>query len=88
MLPSSSYTCRKTKESIGKITVFWKRIKMTPKEGDKNKLADNSAKAPQIDRNAFPKWPQSRPLVRPYNVIKSSKYICKMYKTSLRKLIF
>ena len=61
------------------MSVVWKRIKMTPKEGDKNKLADNSAKAPQIDRNAFPKWPQSRPLARPYNGVKSLQTIWKMY---------
>ena len=50
-----------------------------PEEAYIPKLIHKCAKLPQSNRQMLPGWRQSRPLVRPYNGLKSSKYIRNMY---------
>ena len=50
-----------------------------PEEAYIPKLIHKCAKLPQSDRQMPSGCLQSRPLVRPYNAVKSSKYIGKTY---------
>ena len=51
----------------------------SPEEAYIPKLIHKCAKLPQSNRQMLPGWRQSRPLARPYNGLKSSKYIGNMY---------